>query len=80
MQSFSHRQKGFYHTDGFLSPEFKTLTINDRPWVYFYLGFGNHLYLRQDLYKKIGNYIFDTNLGKRYEKRLLLTGIEKYLD
>lgn len=72
--------KGFYHVDGFLADDFGWTKINDKPWMYFYLGMGNHLYLRGDLYKRIGNYVFDVDLGKRFGNWIDITGIERIIE
>lgn len=58
--------EGFKHIDGFFAPDMTNTNINGEQWTYYYLGVGNHLYIRHDLNAKIGNYIFDTNLEHRY--------------
>jgi len=37
-------------------------------WTYFYLGFENHLYMREDFYLKYGNKLFDVSLSERMKK------------
>lgn len=76
----SQLYKDFKHVDGFLADDFGWTRMDEKPWMYFNLGMGNHLYLRGDLYKKIGNYIFDVYMGRRYGKWLDLTGIENIIN
>lgn len=46
--------------------DFYSIIINSERWFYFNLGMGNHLYLSDSFYRKIGNELFDVKLNKRY--------------
>ena len=59
---------GFEHTDGWMAPDINRVMLNRQPWVYFNLGMGNHLYMRQDFYFNVGNDLFDVKPSTRYKK------------
>lgn len=59
---------GFDHVDGWMVSDIERVVLNGKTWVYFNLGMGNHLYMRSDFYRNVGNDLFDVEQSKRYRK------------
>lgn len=59
---------GFKHIDGYLAPDFATYQLNEKSWKYINLGYGNHLYLRNDFWYEHGDRIMSVDASERYVK------------
>jgi hypothetical protein len=59
---------GFQHVHGFLAEPFRRVEMNDRTWFYINLGFGNHLYLRDDFFEEHGSRLLDSRPPEAYQK------------
>ncbi len=64
---------GLEHSSGIGAPDYKDCFINNKRWKYINLGFGNHLYLRNDFWYEHGDRIVSVDAGQRYVnwKRLI---------
>jgi len=54
----------------------ETIIMNNVEWKYFYLGYSNHLFIRMDMYKIMGDLIYSTNPSIVYNKWVWLCGMK----
>ena len=64
---------GLNHRSGIGAPDYADCYINGRTWKYINLGFGNHLYVRDDFWYEHGDRIANVEASQRYVnwKRLI---------
>lgn len=59
---------GFEHIASYGRKSLEILKINDENWMYLNLGAGNHLLLRHDMYRMVGDMVLDTEHPRMYGK------------
>lgn len=59
---------GFHHVASYGRKSLEILKLNGDNWIYLNLGAGNHLLLRHDMYRRVGDMVLDTEHPRMYGK------------